>query len=109
MNSEQNNNEFFEMDPEIQDAPGFWEATKDFFIRLGRALVGSPDNDLCISEVEKKQILIRGAYICMFYLLGFLFETISLPFGAYAIVSALIGSVFTIGIGEGVILRLQFC
>lgn len=95
MNSEQNNNEFFEMDPEIQDSPGFWEATKDFFIRLGRALVGSPDNDLCISEAEKKQILIRGAYICMFYLLGFLFETISLPFGAYAIVSALIGSAST--------------
>ena len=83
------------MDSEIHSSTSFWEITKNFFIKAGRVLVGAPEDNAGIPEAEKKQILIRGAYICAFFILGFLFETISLPFGAYAIVSALIGGAST--------------
>ena len=95
MNSEQNNKDFFEMENEIQSSPSFLESTKEFFIKTGRILIGTPENEIGMSEAEKKQILIKGTYVCMFFLLGFLFENISLPFGAYAIVSALIGGAST--------------
>lgn len=95
MNSEQNNNEFFEMESEAEQTAGFLDGTKVFFVRLWSILVGTPDSDLGVSEADKKQILIRGAYVCAFFILGFLFETVSLPFGAYAIVSALIGGAST--------------
>jgi stage II sporulation protein E len=95
MNSEQNNNDFFEMETKPTPSPSFLEDTKAFFIKTGRILIGTPENELGMSEAEKKQILIKGAYVCMFFLLGFLFERISLPFGAYAIVNALIGGAST--------------
>lgn len=95
MNSEHNNNDFFETESDVRSTPGFWDSFKDFLIKTGKILIGTPENALGMSENDKKQILIKGAYICVFFLLGFLFENITLPFGAYAIVSALIGGAST--------------
>ena len=64
---------------------------KTLLLDAGKILTSSPVKTADEDCEEKKQIAKRGAYICMFFALGFFFSFAKLPFGVYPFAIALIG------------------
>lgn len=98
------NNEHSKKDAAAEKKGRFYKHSA-IFSSIKQALTASPtfsDSSEGKSE-EQKQIVKRGAYACMFFILGGLFSFARMPFGAYPLGIALIGGasshVFTLSLG----------
>lgn len=79
------------------------ESLRSVLINIGKVLSSSPAVASEESNEEKKQIVKRGAYVCLFFTLGFLFSFARFPFGAFPLGLSLVGCasshVLTISLG----------